>query len=151
MPGKTPWTATAFPFDRADSVWGHALANNLSIWGRIPAIESWFSGSFVTSARIWNSVRSSVMKRLCSLEDIRAEMQRRIGTSAWGNGYCSAPTPYRIPYDGVANWTAHVGATEGFLLGIVAAVRAEYELKPESLTEAPSPAFLADPSERSRS
>lgn len=83
------------------------------------------------------------MKKQCTLEEIRAELQRRIAASGWANGYCrdcAAPTPYRIPHDGIADWTATVASTakpgcEGFLLSIVAAVRAECDLKPESLAE----------------
>ena len=83
------------------------------------------------------------MKRQCTLEEIHREMQRRIEESDWANGYCcdcSAPTPYRIPYDGISNWTATVASAakpgcEGFLFDIVAALRKECELKPESLTE----------------
>jgi hypothetical protein len=90
------------------------------------------------------------MKRRCSLAEIRAEMQRRIDGSDWGNGYCSgcpAPTPYRIPFDGVSNWTATVASTakprcEGLVLDIVAALRKECKLKPESLAYRP-PAALA--------
>jgi hypothetical protein len=44
------------------------------------------------------------MKRECTLEEITAEMQRRIEASDWAYGYCrdcTAPMPYRIPFDGV--------------------------------------------------
>jgi hypothetical protein len=83
------------------------------------------------------------MKRHCTLEEIRAEMQRRIETSKWANGFCcdcTAPTPYRIPFDGIANWTATVASTakpgcEGFILDIVAALRSECELRAETLSE----------------
>jgi hypothetical protein len=84
-----------------------------------------------------------VMKRKCLLEEIRAEMQRRIDVSDWGNGYCSgcpAPTPYRIPYDGIANWTANIAATprpgcQSLILRVVADVRSEYDLPPEDINE----------------
>ena len=83
------------------------------------------------------------MKRHCTPEEIRAEMQRRIETSTWASGYCrdcSAPTPYRIPYDGISNWTATVASAakpgcETCLFDIVAALRKECDLNPESLTE----------------
>jgi hypothetical protein len=83
------------------------------------------------------------MKRLCALEDIHAEMQRRIEASDWANGFCRdcvAPSPYRIPHDGVSNWTATVASSakpgcEGFVFGIIAGLRDECELKPESLAE----------------
>jgi hypothetical protein len=50
------------------------------------------------------------------------------------------PTPYRIPHDGVSNWMATVASTakpgcEGFVFGIIAALRDECELKPETLAE----------------
>lgn len=81
------------------------------------------------------------MKTIASIEDIRAEMQRRINTSTWGKGYCadcSAPFPYRIPYDGIANWAANVATTakpgcEGFLLDVIASVRDEHDLPSQSL------------------
>lgn len=84
------------------------------------------------------------MKKLGSVEEIRAEIQRRIRESTWASGFCAdcaAPTPYPIPHDGIANWIAHAAATakpgcEGFLLGIVAAVRQEYDLRPKSLASA---------------
>jgi hypothetical protein len=83
------------------------------------------------------------MKRQCTLEEIHAEMQRQIDASSWAHGYCrdcTAPTPYRIPFDGVANWTATVASTakpgcEGFLLDIVAALRTECELEPETVSQ----------------
>ena len=86
--------------------------------------------------------RKRPMKRYGTLEEIRAEIQRRIETSKWANGYCcdcTAPTPYRIPFDGVANWAATVASTskagcEGFLLDIIAALRGEYDLTPETLS-----------------
>jgi hypothetical protein len=81
------------------------------------------------------------MKIVASVEGIRAEMQRRINTSTWGKGYCadcSAPFPYRIPHDGIANWAANVAAMakpgcEGFLLDVIASVREEYDLPSQSL------------------
>src|ERR1041384_1045767 len=83
-------------------------------------------------------------KKVASVEEIRAEMQWRISQSRWANGYCAgctAPTPYRIPHDGVANWTAQVGAAakpgcESLLLEVIASLREEYDLSPESLSEA---------------
>ena len=83
------------------------------------------------------------MKRQCTLEEIHTELQRRIETSDWASGYCcdcTAPTPYRIPFDSVSNWTAAVASAakpgcEGFLLDIVAALRSEFELKPETFSE----------------
>ena len=73
------------------------------------------------------------MKTIGSVEDIRAEIQRRIDTSNWARGYCAdceAPFPYRVPDDGIANWMANVAPTakpgcEGFLLNIL--VRGEDE------------------------
>lgn len=84
------------------------------------------------------------MKVVASIEDIRAEMQGRIETSTWGRGYCadcSAPFPYRILYDGIANWTANVAATakpgcESLLLEITASVRRDYDLPPQPLSDA---------------
>jgi len=84
------------------------------------------------------------MNVVASIDDIRAEMQRRIDASTWGSGFCRlcpAPSPYRILNDGIANWTAHVAATakpgcEGYLLEIVALVRRDYDLPPQSLSEA---------------
>ena len=84
------------------------------------------------------------MKAVASIEDIRAEIQRRINTSTWGKGYCadcSAPIPYRILDDGIANWAANVAATpkpgcEGFLLEIIASVRRDYDLPAQPLKEA---------------
>ena len=79
-------------------------------------------------------------------------MQRRIEASDWAHGHCrdcTAPTPYRIPFDGVSNWTATAASAakpgcEGFVLDIVAALRKESELKPESLArEYRPPAALA--------
>jgi hypothetical protein len=70
------------------------------------------------------------MKTIASIEEIRAEIERRISSSKWANGYCAnweAPIPVRISHDGVANWLAHIAPTakrgcEGFLLYIVASV-----------------------------
>lgn len=86
----------------------------------------------------------AIMKTIASIEEIRAEIQRRITCSEWAGGYgadCEAPTPRRIARDGIANWTAHVAPTakrgcEGFLLDIVASVRRDYDLSPQPLTEA---------------
>jgi hypothetical protein len=82
------------------------------------------------------------MKTVASIEDIRAEMQRRIDTSSWGGGWCSecpAPLPYRILPDGIANWTANVASTktgcESFILDVIASVRKDYDLPAQSLTE----------------
>ena len=83
------------------------------------------------------------MKTIASIDEIRAEIGRRIVASRWADGYCGgceAPIPTRIPDDGVANWIAPVpaGATrgcEGFLLDIVASVRHDYDLPAQSLTE----------------
>jgi hypothetical protein len=53
------------------------------------------------------------MKKQCTLEEIHAEIQRRIEVSNWADGYCrdcAAPTPYRIPFDGISNWTATVAS-----------------------------------------
>ena len=85
-----------------------------------------------------------VMKLTTSIEEIRIEMQRRIDASKWADGYCAgcqAPIPWRIPHDGVANWTADVAPTErrgceGFVLSIVAAVRRDYDLPEQPLMEA---------------
>jgi hypothetical protein len=83
------------------------------------------------------------MKTIASIDEIRAEIRRRIVASTWANGYCrgcDAPFPSRIQHDGIANWIAPVpaGATrgcEGFLLDIVASVRHDYDLPAQSLTE----------------
>ena len=83
------------------------------------------------------------MKRQCSLEVIRAEMQRRIESSNWADGYCAdcpAPIPYRVPHDGIANWTANVASTtkpecESLMLQVVAAVRQDLDARPEALRE----------------
>ena len=84
------------------------------------------------------------MKTIASIEEIHADIQRRISSSVWASGYCAdceAPVPWRIPHDGVANWMAHVAPTakrgcEGFLLDIVASVRQDYHLPPQPLTDA---------------
>ena len=84
------------------------------------------------------------MKTLASIEEIQTEIQRRIDRSTWANGYCagcSAPVPWRIPHDGIANWTAHAGSTErpgceGFILEVIAAVRQDYDLPPQPLSAA---------------
>lgn len=83
------------------------------------------------------------MKTIASIDEIRAEIRRRIVASNWANGYCGgcdAPLPLRILHDGVANWIAPVPAgalrgCEGFLLDIVASVRHDYDLPAQSLTE----------------
>lgn len=83
------------------------------------------------------------MKKIGSIDAIRAEIRRKINTSKWANGYCAgceAPLPLRIQHDGVANWIAPVPAgalrgCEGFLLDVVASVRHEYDLPPQSLAE----------------
>jgi hypothetical protein len=79
------------------------------------------------------------MKTVASIEEIQAEIQRRIACSDWASGYCAeceAPFPLRISHDGIANWTAQVAPSakrgcEGFLLGIVASVRRDYDLPPQ--------------------
>src|SRR5687767_1030408 len=84
------------------------------------------------------------MKTIASIEEIRTEMQRRIDASKWADGYCAgcqAPIPWRIPHDGIANWTADVAPTEkrgceGSVLVIVAAARRDYDLPAQPLTEA---------------
>ena len=84
------------------------------------------------------------MKTIASIEDIRAEMQRRIDASTWGRGYCAgcpAPLPYRSLDDGVANWSTNVAAAarpgcEGFLLEIIAGLRRDYDLPPQPLDDA---------------
>jgi hypothetical protein len=84
------------------------------------------------------------MKTIASIEEIRAEIQRRISASEWASGYgadCEAPIPWRTSHDGVANWTAQTAPTakrgcEGFLLDIVASVRQDYDLPPQSLSDA---------------
>ena len=83
------------------------------------------------------------MKIVASMENIRAEIQRRIDDStrgkAWCSG-CSAPFPYRIVHDGIANWAAHVATAkpgcEGFILEVVASVRKEYDLPAQPFGEA---------------
>jgi hypothetical protein len=83
------------------------------------------------------------MKSFCSLEELRAKMQQSISENTWASGYCAdcpAPTPYRIPHDGVANWTAPIAATakpgcEGVILQAIAAVRKDYDLEPEPLAD----------------
>lgn len=83
------------------------------------------------------------MKTIASIDEIRAEIRRRIVASTWANGYCAdceAPIPTRIPHDGIANWIATVPAgairgCEGFLLDVVASVRHDYDLPAQSLTE----------------
>ena len=84
------------------------------------------------------------MKIVASIDEIRAEMQRRIGASKWANSYCAeceAPFPYRTIHDGVANWTANVAVSvkrgcEGFLLDIVAELRRDYDLPAQPQTDA---------------
>jgi hypothetical protein len=83
------------------------------------------------------------MKIVASHEEIRAEIRRRIVASKWANGYCGsceAPIPTRIPYDGIANWTAAAAAVairgcEGFLFGVVASVRHDYDLPAQPWAE----------------
>ena len=83
------------------------------------------------------------MKTIASVRDISAEMQRRIDRSTWGGNHCadcSAPLPYRIPHDGVANWTANMAATskagcESFLLDVIASARRDYDLPSQTLGE----------------
>ena len=83
------------------------------------------------------------MKTIAGTEAITAEIQRRIATSPFANGYCakcSVPPLYRIEHDGSANWAAEVAPTElrgceGFVLGIIADVRRDYDLPPESTSE----------------
>jgi len=82
------------------------------------------------------------MKTIASIEGIRAEIQRRIGTSTWGRGWCSgcpAPFPYRILHDGHANWTAHVTATKAGCEGLHSrghcVCSEEYDLPAQSLRE----------------
>jgi len=82
------------------------------------------------------------MKTLAPIEEIQAEIQHRIDVSTWADGYCagcSAPIPWRIPHDGIANWMAHIGSTalpgcEGFVLEVIASVRQEYDLPPQPLS-----------------
>ena len=84
------------------------------------------------------------MKILASIAEIQAEIQRRIDVDTWADGYCagsSAPTPWRIPHDVTANWMALPGSTEragceGFVLGVIAAVRQDYDLPPQTLSAA---------------
>jgi hypothetical protein len=82
------------------------------------------------------------MKTIAYFDEIRAEIRDRIAVSNWANGYCrtcEAPILTRIEHDGIANWIAHPAATvrgcEGFLLEIIASVRRDYDLPPQSLPE----------------
>ena len=82
------------------------------------------------------------MKKHCTLKEIHIELKRRVEASEWANGHCrdcEAPTPYRIPHDGISTWTASFAGAkpgcEGFLLDLVAALRDECELKAESLRD----------------
>jgi hypothetical protein len=83
------------------------------------------------------------MKTIASLDEIHAEIRRRIAASEWADGYCrdcEAPLPMRILHDGVANWIAPVPAgairgCEGFLLDVVASVRHDYDLPAQSMTD----------------
>jgi hypothetical protein len=96
-----------------------------------------------TSDAALSSFMKGAMKVIASIEEIRIEMQRRIDASRWADGYCAgcqAPVPWRIPHDGIANWTADVAPTErrgceGFVLSIVAAVRRDYDLPAQPLME----------------
>jgi hypothetical protein len=106
------------------------------------------------AASVGHSFKRGAMKILASIREIQAEVQRRIDVSTWANGYCvgcSAPTPWRIPHDGTANWMAHPGSTErhgceGFILEVIAAVRKvleviaavrkDYDLPPQPLSAA---------------
>lgn len=84
------------------------------------------------------------MKTLASIDEIRAEIQRRIIHDSAPGGHCTgclAPNPIRIDDDGLANWTADAASTasrgcEGFVLDIVASVRREYDLPKQLLAEA---------------
>jgi hypothetical protein len=83
------------------------------------------------------------MKIIARAEEITAEIERRIATSPFANGYCArcaVPPLYRIENDGCANWAAEIVPTElrgceGFVLGIVASVRRDYDLPPQSTAE----------------
>jgi len=83
------------------------------------------------------------MKTIASLEQIRAEIGRRIVASKWANGYCGgceAPALSRIQHDGIANWIAPIPAAairgcEGFVFDVVASVRHDYDLPVQTLTE----------------
>jgi hypothetical protein len=83
------------------------------------------------------------MKTIAGTEAITAEIQRRIAISPFANGYCakcSVPPLYRIEHDGYANWAANIaptelGGCEGFVVGIIADVRRDYDLAPESTSE----------------
>jgi len=47
------------------------------------------------------------MKTIASIDEIRAEIGRRIVASKWASGFCGgceAPLPLRIQHDGIANW-----------------------------------------------
>ena len=100
------------------------------------------ASTFCRPRRIVRSTRAP-MKTIASLEQIRAEIGRRIVASKWANGYCGgceAPIPTRIPPDGIANWIAPVlvGAIrgcEGFVFDVVASVRHDYDLPVQTLTE----------------
>jgi len=104
-------------------------------------MTEWIHTSSVKAEDI--SRPSVAMKRRCTLDEIHAELRRRIKEKEWASGYCrdcEAPTPYRIPHDGYSNWTVSFASAkpgcEGFLLDLVAALREECELKPEHLGDA---------------
>jgi hypothetical protein len=97
----------------------------------------------IPCAEARGKLRPTMMKTIASLEEIRAEIRRRIVASKWANGYfggCEAPILSRIQHDGIANWIAPVPAAairgcEGFVLDIVALVRQDYDLPAQSLTD----------------
>jgi hypothetical protein len=86
---------------------------------------------------------AEAMKKQCTIAQLQDKLQERIRSSDWARGYCRdcvAPRPYRIPHDGIANWTAHISATnvpgcESLLLDVVDRLRRECDLVPESLSD----------------
>lgn len=78
------------------------------------------------------------LKIIASIGEIQAELQRRIEESTWANcSDCSAPLPYRILHDGVANWMADHSSgekrgCESLLLEVIASVRRDYDLPAQS-------------------
>lgn len=100
--------------------------------------------TFVWAGLLIDVESLSGMKTVASIEEIQAEIQRRIRLSRWADGYCagcSAPVPWRIVHDGIANWLAQPGSTEragceGHILEVIAAVRRDYDLTPQPLSAA---------------
>ena len=92
------------------------------------------------------------MKKRCTIEELRQEIATSVRTSAWADGYCcdcAIPQPYRIPHDGIANWTVNISSVnkpgcESLMLEIVDRLRHERDLPRESLGNGTEVALMAE-------